>query len=172
MISIEFTSDTINTLFDLSERHPQPRVRKKMLVLYLKSQNLPHKEILRLTRICENTLLKYLNEYINEGLEALKISHFYRPKSDLSDCIEQIKKSFNDNPPSSSKEAAARIATLTGILRSPERIRIFMRKMGMAYRKTGSIPAKADVEKQEKFLSEELEPRILDAKNGKRAIFL
>ncbi len=58
------------------------------------------------------------------------------------------------------------------IKRSPDRVRVFMNNMGLRYRKIGAIPAKADVEKQAKFLSEELEPRILAAKADKRALFL
>jgi hypothetical protein len=34
------------------------------------------------------------------------------------------------------------------------------------------IPAKADVEAQEKFLENELKPRIQEAQEGKRALFL
>ncbi len=84
MLCLNFTEDEVNKLFELSERDPQPRVRKKMLVLYLKSQNLPHKEIRRLARICENTLLAYLNAYISQGIDGLKTTHFFQPKSALS----------------------------------------------------------------------------------------
>ena len=37
--------------------------------------------------------------------------------------------------------------------------------------KVAQIPAKADVEKQAEFLEKELNPRIEDAKKGKRVIF-
>jgi transposase len=54
-------------------------------------------------------------------------------------------------PPASGKEAAARCKKLTGVERSPERMRVFMGKIGMKFRKTGAIPAKADLDKQEEF---------------------
>ena len=41
----------------------------------------------------------------------------------------------------------------------------------MKCRKIGMVPAKADVEAQEKFKKKELEPRIEEAKAGKRAMF-
>ncbi|MGH8499066.1 MAG: transposase [Methylococcales bacterium] len=41
----------------------------------------------------------------------------------------------------------------------------------MKRRKVGMIPAKADVEAQETFQKEELEPRLEEAKAGKRAVF-
>ncbi|QQZ29837.1 hypothetical protein HMY34_14300 [Thiothrix subterranea] len=62
-LKITFTDDEVAELFYWKERHPHPRVRKKMSVLYLKSQQLTHKEIKRLERITEATLLAYLNAY-------------------------------------------------------------------------------------------------------------
>ena len=58
MLKIDFTDDEATELLYWKERHPHAKVRKKMSVLYLKSQNLPHKEIKRLERISENTLLE------------------------------------------------------------------------------------------------------------------
>lgn len=49
------------------------------------------------------------------------------------------------------KEAAYRIEEMTGIKRSSQRARIFLKKLGMKYRKTGTIPAKADPIEQEDF---------------------
>ncbi|MDR1960239.1 MAG: hypothetical protein LBQ54_14560 [Planctomycetaceae bacterium] len=39
----------------------------------------------------------------------------------------------------------------TGVKRSPQRVRIFMRTIGMTFRKTAVLPAKANLEKQEEF---------------------
>ena len=47
-----------------------------------------------------------------------------------------------------------------------------MKKLGMNIRKVGMMPAKADVAAQEKFLTQELEPRLQEARDGKRALFL
>jgi hypothetical protein len=42
----------------------------------------------------------------------------------------------------------------------------------MAPRRVGTIPSKADPEKQEQFRVNELEPQLKQARQGKRAIFL
>jgi len=39
-------------------------------------------------------------------------------------------------------------------------------------RKVGSIPAKADLQRQAEFLSDELQPRLQEAQIGARQIFL
>jgi transposase len=173
MLKMDFTETEVEELFYWKERHPHPRVRKKMSVLYLKSQKLPHKEIKRLEQISENTLLGYLTEYQQANdLEALKQTRFYKPQSELAAHKETLAAYFSKHPPATCKEAAAKVEALTGIKRSPNRIRIFMKNMGMDIRKVGMIPAKADVAAQEKFLADKLEPRLQEARDGKRALFL
>ena len=43
--------------------------------------------------------------------------------------------------------------------------------MGMRCLKVGALPAKADPAQQEKYKKEKLEPRLEEAKQGKRAVF-
>ena len=45
MITIEFTEEDTQALHHERFHHPHPRVQKKMEALWLKSQELPHKEI-------------------------------------------------------------------------------------------------------------------------------
>ena len=96
MLKIDFTAEESTELLYWKEHHPHPRVRKKMSVLYLKSQKISHKEIKRLERISECTLLKYLREYQQpNGLEELKKVRFYQPKSDLEAHAEALPLSSN-----------------------------------------------------------------------------
>jgi transposase len=78
---------------------------------------------------------------------------------------------FREHPPASTKQAMAVIETLTGVRRSPERVRLFLKRMGMKCRKVGMIPAKADVAAQATFKTAELEPRLAEAQAGQRAVF-
>jgi hypothetical protein len=48
---------------------------------------------------------------------------------------------------------------------------VFLKSIGMAPRKVGTIPAKADSEEQERFVKEDLEPRLEEAEAGQRAVF-
>ncbi len=54
-----------------------------MEVLWFKSQKIPHQEIFQLAGISPNTLLTYLRDYQEGGIEKLKEINFYRPKSEL-----------------------------------------------------------------------------------------
>lgn len=72
MINIEFTSEEIDALELERYHHPDPKVQKKMEVLYLKSQQLAHQDICRLCRISEPTLVTYLKHYQEGGIDQLK----------------------------------------------------------------------------------------------------
>ncbi len=72
MIQIEFSGEEIQQLDYERYHHPHPRVQKKMEVLYLKSQGLSHQERRRLCRICQTTLVSYLRQYQQGGIERLK----------------------------------------------------------------------------------------------------
>lgn len=171
MLRLEFMEETIEELRYERYHHPHPRVQRKMSVLYLKSQGMAHKEIKRLERISENTLLGYLREYQEGGVERLKEVHFHSQVSDLEQHGTTLEAYFLEHPPASVKEAAAKIEELTGIKRSPGRVRVFMKKIGLKPRKVGMIPAKADPKVQEKFVNEELAPRIAEAQTGNRTLF-
>ena len=153
------------------ERYHYPRVQRKMEALWLKSQGLSHKEICLLTGISANTLRTYLREYLQGGIEALKQIKFHQPQSELNQHTTTIEAYFREHPPASVKEAMAMIEELTGIKRSENRVRVFLKSIGMAPRKVGTIPAKADHEEQERFVKEELEPRLEEAEAGQRAVF-
>jgi transposase len=172
MLRIDFTPAEIAHLEYERYHHPHPRVQRKMEVLYLKAQGLRHHDIKRVVRISENTLLSYLRDYQEGGLEALKAIRFRRPESGLSAHHSTLEAYFRGHPPASANEAAAKIEELTGIKGSPNRVRVFMKKLGMRRRKVGTIPAKADADVQEQFKKEEIEPRIEEARAGKRTLFL
>ena len=93
----------------------------------------------------------------------------YHPTSDLEAYRTSLIEEFTLRPPASAKEAAFRIKKLHDLDRSPERVRVFMKKIGMKFRKVGAIPAKADLEKQEDF-KKTLEPEIARAKAGESVL--
>lgn len=171
MISIEFTEAEKQALNYYRYHHPHPRVQRKMEALWLKSQGLNHSEIAQLTGISINTVTTYLKAYQAGGIEKLKEITFYRPQSQLVQQTQTIEAEFRAQPPATIKEAAHRIEKLTGIKRSEPQVRQFLASIGMTRQKVGIVPAKADVDQQEVFKKNELEPSLEEAKAGKRVVF-
>jgi len=151
LITIEFSEEDKAALNYERYHHPHPFVQRKMEALWLKSQGLPHKHICQLTNVCSTTLTSYIRDYQQGGIEALKELSFYRPASDLDVHRDTLEAHFREHPPASAQHAMDMIETLTGVKRSPERVRVFMKRIGMKCRKAGMIPGKADPAAQETF---------------------
>ena len=112
MIQIEFTSNDIDTLFEGFKNHSHFKVRQKMHVLYLKANGLSHKEICAICRITKATLSSYLKSYIQYGISGLIVVKCKGQPSKLNAHTDEIKKDFNDHPPSTLTEAGQRILVL------------------------------------------------------------
>jgi len=175
MIRIEFSDEDIETLDYERYHYPHPKVQKKMEVLYLKAMGLSHQEICRLSGISHSTLVSYLNQYLEGGIERLKQLGYQGKSNELSAHETSLKAYFEKHPPVNIAEAQAVIEKLTGIKRKPTQIRAFLKRIGMKCRKVGSIPGKAldpdKIEEQESFKKQELEPRLEEAKAGQRKVY-
>jgi transposase len=152
MLRLTFTEAEKRALEHERFHHPHPRVRRKMEVLWLKSQGLAHQEIARLAGVGSKTMRSFFQEYVEGGIGRLREVHFRQPQSELMAHQGTIEAYFHDHPPASINEALAAITELTGLTRSPTQVRLFLKeKCGLKRLKTGVLPAKADNEVQAAF---------------------
>ncbi len=159
MLRLAFTKEQARFLGSQRFSHPHPRVRRKLEVLWLKSQGLAHQEIARLAGVTGKTVRRYFHEYVDGGFAGLSELHFRKPQSELVAHQEKIAAHFRDHPPASINEAIAAIRDLTGLTRSPTQVRHFLKeKCGMKRLKTGTLPAKADPDAQDAFKKKSLNP--------------
>jgi len=151
MLRANYTEEEQNTFQQLRYSYPDARIMRRFEILWLHARGKFAPEIATLVQQNPRTVRDVINMYKNGGLKLVTTIDSNRPTSDLEKYQTSIIEEFTLRPPATAKEAAARIEKLTGIKRSPERVRIFMANMGMKFRKTAAIPAKADLEKQEEF---------------------
>jgi transposase len=171
MINLEISPAEQAVLNEQRYHHPHPRVQRKMEALWLKSHGLAHHQICLLADISEATLVSYLKEYQQGGIEQLKEINFYQPQSELVAHTSTLEKYFEQHPPATVKEAMGKIEELTGLKRSETQVRHFIKGLGLKCRKVGMIPAKADPVVQAQFKTEKLEPVLAEAKQGQRKVF-
>ena len=152
LIQLTFTAEDIDQLHYERFHHPHPRVQQKMEALYLKSQGYPHWEIGQLLRVTKPTLIRYFRDYQTGGIAKLKELTFYRPQSELKQHQESLEAYFRAHPPKTLAQATAKIEELTGIVRSREQVRHFLKAIGMSCRRVGVLPAKANPDEQQEFL--------------------
>lgn len=176
MLHINFTDEEIDTLYYERYHYPDPMVQKKFEVLWLKSQHLAHETIAQLAGVCSRTVQRYLNEYLEGGVERLKQNNYIGAPSELNQHAQTLKDYFAKNPPSTVAHARKAIEELTGLRRSLTQVREFLKRLGMKRRKVGSAPGKADdpakQQEQREFVENQLGPRLDEAEQGQRKIFL
>ena len=176
MIRVDFTEEQIADLNYERYHHPHPRVQQKMEVLYLKSQGLSHQVIRQLCQISKTTLTFYLRQYLESGIEGLKVFDYQGQPSALNQYATTLESYFRAHPPQTIAEAQAKIAEMTGLYRSPNQISAFLKRLGLKRRKVGFVPGKSGtpekIEEQETFREDVLEPLLIEAQNGNQAVFL
>jgi len=142
-----------------------------MDVLWLKTDELPHQQIAEIAGVSKNTIPRYLRMYNEGGIDKLREVNFYKPQSDLATHTSAIEAYFKEHPPSAIKAAMNKIEELTGLKRSDTQVRKSLKSIGLKRLKTGHAPSKADSDEQERFIDEELEPRLKEAESGERKVF-
>jgi transposase len=170
MMEITFSDESIRELQAL-QRHPHHAVRQRALILLLKSQKIPHYKIAEITNVCENTVRHYLEMYQQGGLEKLKTLNFYQPQCRLKPFEVEVRAYFENTPPVTITQACRDIEKRTGVLIKNTQMRAYIKSIGVRRRKVNSIPAKANIEAQKEFHDKELQPRIAEAKAGKRNVY-
>ena len=95
--------------------HLHPRVQIRMDVLWLKTKELPHKQIAEIACVSKNTVSRYLRMYNEGGIEKLREVNFYKPQSDLAKHTSTIEAYFKEHPPATIKEAMNMLEEHTGL---------------------------------------------------------
>jgi transposase len=166
-----YSSDQTDELRELASNHPHHLVRRKGLSELLKSQGMATSQISFVVGVCENTVRSYLLDFLDGGIQKLTEINFYRPQSALKAFDEQVKAHLTQNPVSTIKQAGAEVAQLTGVSIKETQMRHYLKSLGLVYRKVASIPAKADIQAQQLFKENKLEPRLEEAKAGIRDLY-
>jgi transposase len=178
MRTITFSAEDLRALAHERYHHPDPRVQRKMEVLWLKSHRLPHEEIAAYADVSRRTVQRYLDDYLEGGLPRLRQCRWHRPEGALAEHGASLEEHFLAHPPRSAKQARAVIEQRTGVRRGLTQVRRFLKEgLGLGWRKTGSIPVppKKSIPEhardQAEFLEDKLEPRLAEARRGERQLY-
>jgi transposase len=178
MRTITFTAEERRDLAHDRYHHPDPRVQRKMEVLWLKSHGLNHDDIAAYADVSRRTVQRYLDEYLEGGLPRLRRCPGHHPQSLLVEHESSLEEYFREHPPRSTQQARALIEQRTGVRRGLSQVRHFLKDhLGLRWRKVGAIPVppKKTIEEhareQATFVQEELEPRLEQARQGRRQVY-
>ncbi len=147
--------------------YPHPMIQKRIFSVYLKAVlNYSNSTIGLITGLHPNSVSYWIRVYKEKGFEGLLTNGYGTNKSSLDEHAENILCSFSKKPTMNAAEAAQRINEMTGINRSEQQVRAFMKRHGLTFIKCGHIPAKADNEAQNKWVETELKPVVQAAEQG------
>src|SRR3954452_6536819 len=178
MRNIIFTEDDRRALAHYRFHHPDPRVQRKMEVLWLKSHGLGHDRIGAYADVSRRTVQRYLDEYLEGGLQRLCRGRSSQPRTALIEHEVSLEEHFDAHPVRSIKQARAVIEQKTGIRRGLTQVRHFLKdRLGLRWRRTGAIPVPPKktiaehAREQAAFLRDKLEPRLEQARQGHRQVY-
>lgn len=150
MAKLFFSTEVITILEHERYHHQHHIVRRKMESLYLLSQGLSRQQVVSINRISARTLAAYIADF-QQGLDVVRATNYKGQPSELHHYSKELKDHFTAHAPRSMKQAAAEIEEKTGLKRSTQQVRLFLRSLGFRPLRAGLLPAKADAEKQEDF---------------------
>ena len=122
------------------DAHPDPVVRRKMLVLWATHCGVSREQTAALVGHGRATIQRYLAAYRKGGLEGLRQWGGTGPVSDLATFDELLKKDLTTNPVRTTAEAAERIHQLTGLRRGLTQTRTFLAGLGFTWQRTRAVP--------------------------------
>lgn len=161
----------ISQLREFRKHHPHPRVRQKIDAVLMHALDFAQDDIARFLGVTDTTVRSYMREYAEGGPDALLQFEVGGSVSKLTPYRTSIQEEFKRRPPANPREAGQRIEALTGVRRSPTKVRALMKSLGLKYRKVAPIPGKANPAVQEAFLTEQLDPLLQQAIAGRYHVF-
>ena len=176
MREFTFSEADVQTIGHERYHHPDPRVQRYMEILWLKHHGFSHDRIATLAGVSRSTVQRCLTEYLEGGLARIREIAVKESHSELDDHRGSLEKYFTEHPPRSVKEAQDIIEKLTGIRRGETQVRKFLHRLGLKPRKVAAIPIppksslEQHVKEQATFLENKLEPRLEEARQGKRQV--
>jgi transposase len=167
MPTVNLSQEEIRVLKYERYTYGNMQVQKRLNSVYLMATTeMNDVQIAKVVGCHRNILPVWRDNFLYEGLSSLYINNYRNPESILEEYSELILSHLDEHPVQSINHAVAVIEELTGIKRSPTQVRQFLLRHDYKWRKMGQIPGKANVEKQEEWLENTLEPYIEQARKG------
>lgn len=141
MRRFDFTDEEQKAIAKERFYHPNPRVQRRMEILWLKQHGETHQRIAELAGVSRRTVQRVLDLFAEGGVDAVRQFHEKGRPNGLTPHLASLEEEFRQRPPTVVAEACQRIEQLTGVRRQPTQVRMFLREtLGLGWRKVAAIP--------------------------------
>ena len=137
---VQLTEEQQRVVNEERSAHPNPRIREKMLVLWLLHNGVTRQKAAEIVGIGRATVQRYVAAFREGGLDGLRQWNVNRPVSEMAAYRELIRASFETQPVRTIAEACERIFQLTGLRRGPSQVRKFLKDLGLKWRCVRPLP--------------------------------
>ena len=127
--ALTFSDDDRRTLATERYQHPDPRVQRRMEVLWLLSQGETQTRTGQLAGVSKATVERCVALFRHGGVSGLRQFHWAKPVSGLEKRRPALGPEFRERPPHTVAEAMQRIEALTGVRREETQVRVFLKKV-------------------------------------------
>jgi len=176
MRTVTFSEADLEMMACERYHYPGPQVQRKMEVLWLLHHGEAHERVATLAGVSRRSVQRYLTDYLKGGLDLIRRCPHKGSVSPLDEPRAALEEYFDKHPPHTAKEAQRVIEQRTGIRRGLTQVRRFLKRLGLKPRKAAAIPVpptstpQEHAKKQAEFLEEKLEPRLAEARAGRRQV--
>jgi transposase len=139
-LRIRLTEEQQRVVNEERSVHPNPRIREKMLVLWLLHNGVTRQNAAKIVGVGRATVQRYVAAFREGGLEGLRQWNPNRPVSEMAAYRDLIRESFEKQPVRTIAEACERISQLTGLRRGPSQVRKFLKDMGLKFLRVRPLP--------------------------------
>lgn len=177
MRNITFSEADVQAIAHERYHHPDPRVQRRMEILWAKHLGYSHDDIAALAAVSRSTVQRCLTAYVQGGLARVRHVPAQAPRGELDAHRASLEEALKAQPVRSVKHARHLIEQATGIRRGLTQVRLFLRRLGLAPRKVAAIPIPPKstlpehVKAQAEFRQAQLEPRLAQARQGLREVY-
>ena len=127
--ALAFTDDDRRNLGAERYQHPDPRVQRRMEVLWLLSQGETQTRAGQLAGVSTATVERYVALFRRSGVPGLREFRWVKPTGALEAHRAALEPEFRARPPHTVAEAVQRIEALTGVRRKETQVRLFLKKV-------------------------------------------
>jgi transposase len=170
-LRVQLTEEQRSIVNEERTSHPHPRVREKMLILWMLHCGVTRQNAAEVAGVGRATVQRYVAAFRDGGLDGLRRWGVKGQVSELAASRDLIRESFATSPVFTIAEAGDRIFQLTGLRRK------FLKDMGLKWRSVRALPVPPKktlaehVATQAAFLDTQLQPCLDAAQAGEGHVF-
>ena len=139
-LRVQLTEEQQRVVHEERTSHPNPRIREKMLVIWLLHNGVTRGKAAEIVGVGRATVQRHVAAFRAGCVDGLRQWNPNRPVSEMATYRELIRESFEKQPVRTVAEACDRIETLTGLRRGPTQVRRFLAGLGFRWQRLRAIP--------------------------------